>query len=86
MDDSTIDLIAERVIEKLKPLLAKGSRSEWLTTKEACGHLNISRPTLLRYCDRGLIQSYKIGGRKMYSRDLLDDAVTNSVSTNGSES
>jgi excisionase family DNA binding protein len=33
----------------------------WLTVKQACGRLKVSRPTLFRMIDHGEIPAYRIG-------------------------
>jgi excisionase family DNA binding protein len=46
---------------------------EYLPVVEACGNLGISRRTMNRYIEEGLIASVKHGGRLFISRRAIED-------------
>lgn len=49
-----------------------GSEKEWLTNKEACKYLGLSRMTLQRYRDNGVLEFSKVGSNIYYRRaDIL---------------
>ena len=43
----------------------------YLTVKEACELIRISRVTLHRMINKGMVPSYKIGGKRLFNRREL---------------
>ena len=52
------------------------STDEFLTIKEACEMLNVSRGTLYRYESQGRINIYGIGARRLLKRSELLESLT----------
>lgn len=83
-----VDSIADRVVEKLAARHSDprtdrrtadahrddlpGEPKEWLTNAEAQAYLGLSRMTLQRYRDNGLLEFSKVGSNIFYRRrDIL---------------
>lgn len=74
------DLIGDVVAEKLQELRTgepspNTSNDVYLTRKETCHLLRISFSTLHQYTKEGYLQSYRIGGRKLYRADEVYENV-----------
>lgn len=50
---------------------------EYYTREETCKILKISLPTLDRYTELRLIKTHRIGNRKLYSTDAIQEALIN---------
>lgn len=59
-------------VELPKLYQAPVSESEWMTAREAAGHLKVSRSTLYRRTRSGAITGYKFGGCLRYNKGELD--------------
>ena len=54
-------------LPKLLPSSQPSQRpKEWLSNREAMDFLDLSKATLQRYCDRGILSFSKIGGNIYY--------------------
>lgn len=71
-----IELIAQKVVEQLKPLLSVQNQSE-LDSHGVAAMLKISKPTVERLTAEGAIPSYLIGRSRRYSREAVLNAVRN---------
>jgi excisionase family DNA binding protein len=47
------------------------TKKSYLTVKEACELIRVSRVTLHRMIKRGLVPSYKIGGKRLFNQKEL---------------
>lgn len=47
----------------------------WMTVGEAATHLKVSRASVYRYCDAGLLRYYELesGGGRRFRREDLDE-------------
>lgn len=54
---------------------AAESRHHWLTIAEACRYARISRTTLWRYSQEGLILIRKLNGRRLVDRQELESLI-----------
>jgi excisionase family DNA binding protein len=51
--------------------------TEWLTLDQACSYLNVSRRTLYRWRDHGIVTFHRLGPRQIrVSRQDLNDALS----------
>lgn len=49
--------------------------SEWLTVKEACEYLKVSKSTLYLWCDKGILRYYEfkdVGRGRRFKKEDLD--------------
>jgi len=67
------DVFDEKIQEIVNQSHEKGDY--YVTTKEACGLLRISSRTLSTYCNNGIVQKHRIGGRVLYRRDEITAAI-----------
>lgn len=71
-------LIAEGIIDVLhknEQRPPQKDKSKYLTRHEVAALLSISLPTLSRYSQEGIIQSYRIGSRVRYKAEEVDKAL-----------
>jgi len=47
---------------------------EWLTIKEACAYLKITKPTLWALSNKGILEKHYLGDLPRYKRSELDKA------------
>ena len=52
-----------------------GNDAVFLTVKEVCELLRVTRPTLRRWTDHSLLEAYKFGGKVLYCRKEVVDSV-----------
>lgn len=63
-DQDLINIIRQVVREEIERVKEK---EQYLTTREVCDRLKISRPTLHRWREEGIIKAYKVGGIVRFS-------------------
>jgi len=71
--------ISEEVYKKIVPLfqhLNKPEHTELMTRKQVAKFFDISLPTLLDWTNTGKIIGYRIGGRVLYKKSELEQALT----------
>lgn len=69
-------LIAERKDEVLQTKYIPAQKeTDYLTREQVSKRLKISLPTLSKYTNAGLIQSYKIGSRVLYKMEHIEEAL-----------
>lgn len=57
--------------EIIEEKVARMTKKTYLTVKEACELIRVSRVTLHRMIKRGLVPSYKIGGKRLFNQKEL---------------
>ena len=62
--DASVEAATNKLVSRLQP--AGSGPKEWLTNKEACTFLGLSKTTLQRYRDAGTLSYSKIGGNIYY--------------------
>ena len=70
MERADIQAIAKVVAEEIK---AHAIWNKWMTLDEACGYAKVSRNTLRRWIDKGLIYGTKTTGDWRIDRESIDD-------------
>ncbi|HOX77204.1 MAG TPA: helix-turn-helix domain-containing protein [Bacteroidales bacterium] len=74
--DDAAELIADKVVLKLKPLIpAEKEPDELLTRAETAKLLKISLPTLHDWTRTGKLQSYRISSRLRYRKSEVIEAL-----------
>ena len=85
MNDLMIYCTKSEMIEMLKSVVTelnpiKPEKTEegakYDTRKEVCAALKISLPTLNRLSKNGTLRAYRIGGRVLYRKDEINQALT----------
>lgn len=51
------------------------AKKTYLTVKEACSYLEVSRATLYRLRKKGFVAQINIGSKVLFKRELLDDTL-----------
>lgn len=78
IDEFLTKLIDERIEAALRERHEEPKpQDELLTAKEACKLLKVSRPTLHRWKQAGVIPSVKIGGNIRYPKNKLIEYLKN---------
>ncbi len=68
--------IAEKVKTSLLDELAKKMQTpEYLSADEVCRRLAVSKPSIHEWKNKGIIKSYKLGGRVYYRWDEVQNAM-----------
>lgn len=76
--DELIQQIVDEVIKQLptQEPTENEPQADYITIKEACNILNVSRATLHRYEKQGKIKVYGIGARRLLKRSELIESLT----------
>ena len=69
------EIIADTFRKEIKELPDQNPPEQYLTRKETAKLLQISLVTLRDWSVKGILQSYKIGGRIRYKKSDLDEAL-----------
>lgn len=69
--------ILKQVAKLLSELLQKSQPKEFLTEKEMCEYLDVTRSTLNRWKKKGTIKVYGLEGRIYYHRDEVKNLIIN---------
>lgn len=69
-------MMKEAASEALKETLKKEPQARYLTIKQVCAMLQISKPTLIEYRNKGLIKSVSLPDGKTGIRFLETDIIT----------
>jgi excisionase family DNA binding protein len=81
--DEFISQTAEEVFKRIKEHLSKKEQSEsYLTSKEAAKLLQLSLPTLGKYCKAGFIRSYRISKTIRFKKSEIDQMVNKGLRFN----
>ncbi len=80
LDDNTVDALASRLAVKLVEVIPDyipkpESTEKYLTRKDTAKLLQVSLVTLNEWSKKGIIQSYRIGGRIRYKLSEIDEAL-----------
>lgn len=79
MENSILNsFIKEKGKALLLALLKETQPKDFLTTKEMCNYLHISKSTLERWRKKGVIKSYGVEGRVYFSRDEVKSLILSS--------
>jgi excisionase family DNA binding protein len=72
-----IDSSVKQAFEKLSPNFKRDETNDTpVSTKEICKFLNITEPTLIRWRQKGKIPFLRIGGRLMYQKSAVVEALS----------
>ena len=73
--EDLIDLLASRLELILREKFPQQEHQEYLTRRETAKLLSISLVTLNEWSKKGILQSYRIGGRVRYKKSEIDHAL-----------
>ena len=54
---------------------ARNAEPKWLSHRQACDYLQINEQTLYRLARNGDVPFHKIGGKRLYRVEELDEAI-----------
>ena len=81
MVSETVEAAVTKAVARLAP--SSNPPKEWLTNREAMDFLDLSKSTLQRYRDEGILPFSKIGGNIFYRReDILAVLEQHRIKTN----
>lgn len=52
-----------------------GPKQEWLSVKDACGYIHVSRSTLYRLVREGKLPSHHVRSRILLNKEMLDQCI-----------
>ena len=69
--------IRKAVTEAIEVSINEISKTtKYLTRKQVCQLLNISLPTLMSYCNKGILKGKKIGNRILFVEEMIKDSLS----------
>ena len=77
-----LNIIAEKVAEKIIPIIREPKRLEQklYSREEVCDLLRISKPTLKKLSDNGLLQPIKMGDRRiLFDAEQIRQVIDNNI-------
>jgi excisionase family DNA binding protein len=69
-----LDALTEEV-RAIKPVPPEERKDGYLSRKEVCSYLGISLPTLHKVMKAGTVKAYHIGGRTLFKRNEVEQAL-----------
>jgi excisionase family DNA binding protein len=70
------DFTASLIVDRIKEFQQLSKRNEsYLTAKETAAKLQISLPTLSKYCKKGILPCYRVGGNLRFIESEIDKIV-----------
>ena len=67
----------EKILARINELEMQKMKNEWLTTEQVMGILKISKRTMQRYRDNGLISFAQVGSRVFYRSEDVETFLEN---------
>lgn len=77
-----LNIIAEKVAAKLEPIIREPKKVEQklYSREEVCGLLHISKPTLKKLSDNGLLNPIKMGERRiLFDAEQIQQVLDNNI-------
>lgn len=74
LDSRIYKAVADAMAGTLKE---PSEQTKFLTRNQVCSLLSISLPTLSSYCDKGVLQKYKIGSRILFDEEEVQRSIRN---------
>lgn len=77
-----LNIIAEKVAEKIIPIIREPKKVEQklYSREEVCDLLRISKPTLKKLSDNGLLQPIKMGDRRiLFDAEQIQQVLDNNI-------
>lgn len=77
-----LNLIAEKVAEKIAPIIREPKKVEQklYSREEVCDLLHISKPTLKKLSDNGLLNPIKMGDRRiLFDAEQIQQVIDNNI-------
>jgi len=68
-------MVESRLFMRLEKFISDNKPNQYLSAEKICERLDITKPSLHEWRRKGIIQSYKIGGRVYYRWDEVEAAM-----------
>ncbi|WP_304735025.1 DUF3853 family protein [Duncaniella muris] len=75
IDENTLNLIADKVAERLAKLIKPDSEPKYYNRKEIATILHVSLPTIDRMMQDGRLTAKRVGRRVLFDAQTIDKAV-----------
>lgn len=78
--DELIKEFKDELLQDLEKKINSKEPNLYYTAKQICDRFSISKPTLHEWRNKGIVETYRLGGKVFFRLDQIESAMTTSKS------